>query len=252
MTFNRCRILGVPVDAVTTDQAVELVARWLDEAPAGRLITTPNPEMCVDSRKDPVFAAALSSAALAIPDGTGLIFASRRFGCRLPERVSGADLMIDICRLAAKKRRSVALIGDDSGSAESAARVLRRRFSSLKVAWAGSGGLLARQFDGTWRARKGVIEGIKAASPDVVFAAFGHGKQEIWLRSALPQLPSVRIGMGIGGTLDFVTGKAIRAPLAIRQAGFEWLWRLMREPHRAKRIFRAVVVFPWLVFFGKK
>ena len=82
--------------------------------------------------------------------------------------------------------------------------------------------------------------------------ALGHSRQERWLSENMVRLPSVRIGMGIGGSFDFISGRIKRAPLLLRQAGLEWLWRLGRQPWRIGRIFRAVAIFPLYVLFYKK
>ena len=85
--------------------------------------------------------------------------------------------------------------------------------------------------------------------PDILFVAFGHGKQEKWINEYLRDLPSVKIAMGVGGAFDYLSGQTSRAPLWMRKIGLEWLYRLIREPKRLKRIWRAVIIFP--IYFVK-
>jgi N-acetylglucosaminyldiphosphoundecaprenol N-acetyl-beta-D-mannosaminyltransferase len=92
---------------------------------------------------------------------------------------------------------------------------------------------------------------LAAYAPELLLVAFGHPKQEMWIARHLPDLPSVKVAVGIGGTLDYWSGAKKRAPQFLRSLGLEWFWRLMQEPKRWRRIFDAVVVFPSLVLWDK-
>jgi N-acetylglucosaminyldiphosphoundecaprenol N-acetyl-beta-D-mannosaminyltransferase len=194
----------------------------------------------------------LGSADLAIPDGTGLLWAARRRGTPIPERVTGTDLMQDIVALAAAGGRSIFLLGGTPRVAEKAAAELKRRYPDLIVAGAMSGGRVHHDTEGRPIADHDVIEAIRSSAPAVLFVAFGHGNQEKWIRHNLSSLPSVRLAMGVGGAFDFIIGRARRAPRSWQQIGLEWLWRLIREPRRFGRIWRAVVVFPFLILTSKR
>ncbi len=244
----RVRILGVDIDAVTRKQALAAAAAYLD-GDRGRLIFTPNPEMLVLASRDAAFKAVLNSADLAIPDGVGLLWAARRAGTPLPERVTGTDLMQDVCGLAAERQFRVFLLGGEYGEEAAAAAALRSRYAGLEVASA-PGGAVSR-VDGRWQCAPASVDGLKAFAPDVLFVAFGHGKQEKWLADNLSGLPSVRVAMGIGGAFNFLAGRSRRAPAWLRWAGLEWLWRLILEPRRWRRIWDAVVIFPFLLITDK-
>lgn len=242
-------MLGVPLDAVTRDEAMGRVEAFLCE-PRPHLVTTPNPEMLVEARKDEAFLAALRSADLAVPDGFGLLLVSRILGQPLPERISGADLLVDVCRAAARMQKNVYLLGGGEGVAARAADALKKRIPGLRVAGAMSGGKVMK--DGPEpRISAEALETVKAAAPDVLFVAFGHGTQEKWTVANLPRLPSVRLAMGVGGTFDFLAGEVRRAPAFFRKLGLEWLWRLILQPWRVKRIWNAVVVFPYLALTSR-
>jgi len=93
-----------------------------------------------------------------------------------------------------------------------------------------------------------IVKHINSVKPDILFVALGHYKQEKWIFDNLKKLKTVKLAMGVGGAFDFYSGRAERAPEHIQSSGFEWLWRLFKEPHRYKRIFTAVIVFPWKCF----
>lgn len=212
------------------------------------LVVTPNPEMLLAAERDSSFKQILKNADLKIPDGFGLVLAARfLFGAKL-NRWPGVEVMDLLCQIASEPRplsdkgrdkrgASVFLLGAAPGVAEQAGERLKRLFPKLKIA-----GVLSEPD----------LEIIDQAKPAVLLAAFGHGKQEKWLAENLPKLPSVRIGLGVGGSFDFISGRVKRAPRLLRRLGLEWLWRLLLQPRRWRRIARAVFVFPYLVWLHKK
>lgn len=244
-------ILGVPVDEVTRETALMRIATLFEDG-GPHIITTPNPEMVVDAQRDPAFMAALRKSSLAIPDGAGLVIASRFMGEPIAERVTGTDMVDDIAGLCAERGLRVYLLGGDDGVAERAAAVLRERHPGLEVAGAESGGRVLRTDGAHPEVASEVMDRVRAAAPDVLFVAFGHGTQEKWIASHLASFPGVRIAMGIGGAFDFIVGRSRRAPGLFRMTGLEWLWRLVTEPWRWRRIVKAVFVFPYLVLMRRR
>jgi len=244
------KILGVRIDAVTAAEALGKITSFLDSGP-GHYVVTPNPEMLVQATRQPRFRDALNASCLAIPDGTGLRLAARMRGRRLPERVTGTDLTDDLAALAAERGFSVFLLGAAEGVARAAAEVLRGRYPGLKVVGATDGGKVGRDAAGVPRIGEGTLAAVRQAAPDILLVAFGHGTQEEWIAAHLDGLPSVRVAVGVGGAFDFISGRVRRAPAWMRRSGLEWLWRLIQEPWRWRRIWRAVVVFPLLVLTRK-
>lgn len=243
---KRVTILGVPVDAVTREEARSRVGAMLDE-PRFHLVATPNPEMLVAADRDHEFRALLASADLNLPDGIGLVVWSRLVGKPLPERVAGSDFTLEIAGLCAERGLGLFLVGGELPRvAERAATALKKKFPALKVD-THDGGRLHSDADGKLRAEAGVVEAVRASGATVVLAAFGHGRQEKWLRDNLMDLSNVRLTMGVGGTFDFLAGDLRRAPRLLRRLGLEWLWRLVIEPRRWRRILTAVITFPYLV-----
>ena len=231
-------ILGVPIHAVTRAETLA----WVVDAVRARepkQICTPNPEFLMTARRDPAFRDVLRAADLNIPDGVGLLWAARRLGQRLPERVAGSDLVGDIAALAAQSGWRLFLLGAAPGVAERAADVLRVRHPGLTVVGTESGSPRPDDADR-------LIALITAARPDVLFVAYGAPAQDKWIAAHRQRL-DVPVSMGVGGSLDFIAGIAPRAPRWLQRLGLEWLYRLARQPWRAKRIFTAVIEFPLAV-----
>ncbi|MDD5055171.1 MAG: WecB/TagA/CpsF family glycosyltransferase [Candidatus Peribacteraceae bacterium] len=234
---DRIHILGVPIDAVTEEEAADRIAGFLDSRTQHHVMT-PNPEMLVKAHGDPYFHALLGRTALNVPDGVGLLFAARLQGKRFPARVTGVDLVVRICANPAAS--PVFFLGAAPGVAESAANALQSRVPSLQIAgtYAGSPALAEEEE---------IIGLINASGAKTLFVAFGAPVQDLWIDWVLSRLQTVRVAMGVGGAFDFLAGKQQRAPKSMQRIGLEWMWRLMKEPRRLKRIWRAVIVFPVFV-----
>lgn len=244
-------MLGVPIDGVTREEAGARVETLLDE-PRHHLVTTPNPEMLVLASRDAAFRDALHLADLAVPDGIGLVYVARLKGMRLPERVTGTDLMDDIAGIAAKRGLSAYLLGGRDDAAEDAAKMLLRRHRGLRIVGSEDGGQVSFSDDGTPVVDPVVEARILEAAPDILFVAFGHGVQERWITAHAASFPSVRLAMGVGGAFDFLAERVPRAPALLRNAGLEWLWRFGVQPWRFKRIWTAVAVFPYLALTERR
>ena len=246
----KVQILGIPIDAITRTEAQMKVERFLNER-VTHLVVTPNPEMLVDASRDERFAEVLRNADLSVPDGAGLQVAARLTGQRFPERIPGADFTEDICAIAAEKGKKVFLLGGlNEDSVTKAADALRRRHADLAVVGAEHGGEITES-DNRLSVRGAVIDRINESKADILIVGFGHRRQELWLHDNLPRLPGIQLGIGVGGTFDFISGAVHRAPASLRRVGLEWLWRLIMQPWRWRRIWKAVAVFPMLVIRGK-
>jgi N-acetylglucosaminyldiphosphoundecaprenol N-acetyl-beta-D-mannosaminyltransferase len=244
----KCNILGVEIDDLSAGEAMDLAAARL-AAGKKTFIATPNPEMVILAQKDGEFKNILNGADIKIPDGTGLAVGAKILKQALKNRVTGTDLMEGLCALSAELGYKVYLLGAQNGVAKEAAKRLNTKFVQLKIVGAEYGGRMDE-----WDNRV-IIEHINAVAPDILFVALGHGKQERWIFQNLEKLPSVKLAMGVGGAFDFFAGRIRRAPRWMRTLGLEWLWRLICEPKRYKRIFNAVIIFPWrclLYRYGRK
>lgn len=245
--MDKVAILGVNIDNLSYQEAVEQVNEFL-QSRHQHYIVTPNPEFLVKAHSDKLFKEILNYADLAVADGVGLVHAARWLGQKL-QRTTGVDLFWHLCELAQHEAAPIFLLGGDENVAEAAAAVLHKNFPRLLIVGAQSGGVVSD--DGTETSDEQLILKINQAQPKLLFVAFGQPKQEKWIFSHLDQLASVKVAMGVGGSLDFISGNVTRAPEVLRSLGLEWLYRLFKEPWRWKRIYTAVVVFPFLVLKQK-
>lgn len=246
--MDKADILGVKITKITKKEAVEKVKEFLFDY-RQHMIFTPNPEMIVLAQKDKEFKNALNHACLALPDGGGLVLISRILRNSLQEKIAGVDFMADIIRLAERRGLGIYFLGGKPGVAAKAVLKLKNEFPNLKIVGANDGGEINENGEG--ERDEEIIKLINEARPDILFAAFGHGKQEKWIFKNLEEMPSVKIAMGVGGAFNFFAGEIKRSPRILRQLNLEWLWRLILEPKRFRRIFNATIVFPWLVIKSK-
>jgi len=244
-------ILGVHVHNLSRDDIRQRLRHFLRSKKTHHVVT-PNPEFIMAAQTDPVFRRILNDASLSVPDGFGLMAAARFMGQPLASRLPGTDLVDDLARLAAETQKSMYLLGGWQGTPGRAAHRLVTAYPGLQI-------VDAHPFESAAGHRYSdtdLLRRIQRKEPDILIVAHGAPKQELWLAHHLPQLPSVRIGIGVGGALDYIAGDVPRAPALMRQTGLEWLYRLVRQPHRWPRILTATVRFPLAVaadrFRGKK
>jgi N-acetylglucosaminyldiphosphoundecaprenol N-acetyl-beta-D-mannosaminyltransferase len=202
-------------------------------------VATINPEFVVAARSDAAFAAALAGADLAVPDGAGLLLAARWVGHALRARVTGVDLCRRLASLAAERGYRLFLLGAAPGVAAAAAAAYSAANPGLVVAGTYAGSPRAEDEDE-------IVARVRAAAPHLLLVAYGAPAQDVWIARNLQRL-GVPLVMGVGGVLDYVAGRSPYAPGWLRRLGLEWLYRLIRQPWRWRRIWRAVVVFAWLV-----
>lgn len=235
----RVDVLGVGFDPVALGSAVELLVDRLRREDRTFAITA-NPEFVMLARRDAELRRVAASADLVVPDGTGVLMASRILGHPLPGRAPGRLIVEALVGRASSLGSSFYLLGAAPGVAERAAERLRGRQPGLVVA-----GAFAGSPDQSWD--DAVVERIAAAAPQVLLVAYGMPAQEKWIARNLARLPSVRIAIGVGGVLDQLAGIARVPPRAVHDVGLEWLWRLVREPRRWRRqrvlpLFAALVL----------
>lgn len=238
---GRIDILGVPVDCLTRSEVLESIRGYL-RGISQHHIATPNPEIVLEAQHNAPLLKILRSTSLNIADGVGLLWAARRHGKRIPERITGTDLLDDICSIYGLK---IFLLGAQPGVAERAAAELRRRHLDLEVVGTFAGS--PKPFD-----EDRIISMVNALKPAALFVAYGAPAQELWIARNLEKMPSVKVAMGVGGAFDFIAGVAKRAPRWMQKGGVEWLWRLARQPSRARRIFNATIMFPMRVLTKRR
>ena len=233
----RRSILGVGVHDVTEDEVVALVGRFLEEGRPAQVATV-NPEFVMAAQQNAAFCETLNSVDLAVPDGIGLIWAGRLLGTPLRGRAAGVELTRRLAALCAAHGYGLYLLGAAPGVAEEAAARLRAECPDLVIAGTYAGSPDREEEDD-------IVARIRGAAPRVLLVAYGAPQQDLWLRRNLPRLGAV-VGLGVGGTFDYISGRVPRAPAWIRRIGLEWLYRLTRQPWRWRRML-ALPMFGWSV-----
>ncbi len=235
---GRLRLLSVKVDRVNYGRALDVI-RELMTSDGCKQVVTLNPEYVMLAERNGKLLRIINAAELSVPDGIGIVWASRILGDPLPDRVTGTGLLPRICGLCVKEGRSIFLLGGEPGVAEAAAGELRSRHPDLKVAGTSSA-------DPDPATDDRIVEEINRSGADVLAVAYGCPKQDLWIDRNRDRLEGVRVAIGVGGAFDFISGQTPRAPRLMRKAGMEWLFRLWIEPQRARRM-AALPRFAWRV-----
>jgi len=235
-TRQRIRILGVAVENVVEAEAIERITDFVTEGAPHHVVTV-NPEFVMEARRNSAFRRVLAAADMATPDGVGLLLAARLHGNAFRGRVTGVALAELIAARAAERGWSMFLLGAAPGVAERAAEALQRKYPGLRIVGCYSGSPRSDE-EPAIRAR------IITAQPTVLLVAYGHPAQDLWIARNQPLL-RVPVAIGVGGVFDYLAGESPRAPAWMRRIGLEWLYRLIRQPQRWRRILVAVPQFLW-------
>ena len=241
MDVRSVRILGVRVDRVTTAQTLALIEHFIAEG-RPRQVATVNPEFVMRARRDVAFHQVLDESDLALPDGQGLLWAARLLGDPLPERVTGSDTVPLLAALGAQRGWRFFFLGAAPGVAEKAADILRAAHPGLLVVGAYAGSPDPAEEDE-------IVARVREVGPDLLFVAYGAPRQDVWIWRNKGRL-GVPVCMGVGGTFDFIAGVTPRAPAWMRAHGLEWLYRLIRQPWRWRRML-ALPEFTWRIILCK-
>jgi len=221
------RILGVRVDRISQSQTLDRFALWIAEGGSHQVVTV-NPEFVIKAQQDDAFRVVLDEADLALPDGQGLLWASRLLGAPILERVTGSDLVPRLAEWAAECGHRLCFLGASPGVAARAADVLRGRYAGVQIVDAFPGSPDAAEDEAQ-------CERIMASRPDVLLVAYGAPKQDLWIARNLARL-DIPVCIGVGGSFDFLAGVTVRAPVWMQEMGLEWLHRLLQEPWRWRRM----------------
>lgn len=239
---EKVEIVGVMIDRVTMSEAVRKLSGFL-QGERCNMVFTPNSEILMDAVKDRELEDILNKGQLVVPDGIGVVIASKFYGTPLEERVAGFDLMSRLFVLADERKSKIFMLGGKEGVAQEAAEKLKLRFPGLEVV-----GIRNGYFDSGDEAA--IIDEINKSGADILLAALGAPKQEKFIFRHHDAL-KVKIAMGVGGSLDVLAGRAQRAPDFYQKAGLEWFYRLIKEPWRLGRMMR-LPKFIILAFYDAK
>lgn len=232
------QIFGVRINNLTLEEALDKIGVLLSDGKQHHIVL-PYSVFLVEAQKDKEFREILNQADLSLADGIGPVLASYFVGKeRLRGRVIGMDL---IAALFAKFGHNTFLFGGKEGVAREAAEMIRQKAPQAKIA-------------GTLNGYTGDAEAIAAINEsraEILLVGLGMPKQEKWIYNNLRKMPAVKLAMGVGGALDFISGRVRRAPRFAQKIGLEWLWRLFAQPDQWRKTYSGIIEFSWLVIKEK-
>lgn len=231
----KLEVMGVQFDNVTMDEALER-AKALMAAPGAARVVTPNAEIVYEAMRDPALCRLLNGADLVLPDGAGVVLASKILKTPLKQKVAGVDFAGRMLEILAQTGGRVYLLGGKPGIAELAAENICKQYPGLTVCGTA---------DGYFQDEAPVVEAINRAQPDFLFVCLGAPKQELFMERHSGEL-QVGLMAGLGGSLDAFAGTVKRAPQWMINCSLEWLYRLIKEPRRFGRMLR-LPKFLWAV-----
>lgn len=237
--MNKEQILGISVCTTTYENLKQIVEKDI-KLNKKSFIVAINPEKILKSRKDKDLANLLNGATYQIPDGIGIVYASKIKRGKIKSRITGIDSMEMLCELSNEKGYKIFLYGAKKEVVEKARDELRKKYSNIKI---------VGTMDGYEKDNTKICDAINKSKADIIFVALGSPKQELWIRDNMTKL-CPKIYQGVGGSFDVFSGNIKRAPNWMQKSGLEWFYRLIKEP---KRIFRQVKLlnFLLLIIFSK-
>ena len=236
---DRKQILGVGFDDLDMDTAY---AEFISFMKGNKLrkVYTPNPEFLLNARKDSAFRDILNSGDLVLPDGIGVIICSRILNRPIRQRVRGVDFVHKCLDGSKNNPFSIFLLGASLENCRSAAQNIAKNYPGVNVLGYQTGYYTA-DFEYS------IVKRISVLSPDLLLVALGSPRQEKFIEKYSNELANVKCAIGVGGTIDVLSGNVKLAPPMIRKAGVEWLYRLIKEPKRFVRIARLPVVILYAI-----
>ncbi|MBO8158002.1 WecB/TagA/CpsF family glycosyltransferase [Thermosyntropha sp.] len=223
---KKIEILGCFIDAVDSRDALQKAEEFILQGIPSHVITL-NAEIAYAASSDPELKKIINKADLVTPDGIGIVWAARRKGYDLKERVTGIDMVYNLSELASEKGYKVFLLGAAPGVAEKAAENLQLKYPDLIICGTRDGYFREEEVDE-------VIDEIRNLSPHILMVALGAPKQEFFINRYKERL-EVPLCLGVGGSFDVISGLKKRAPEIMIKLNLEWLYRLVLEPKRLKR-----------------
>jgi N-acetylglucosaminyldiphosphoundecaprenol N-acetyl-beta-D-mannosaminyltransferase len=242
----RVEMFGVEIDPLRMDQAVAQILAWVaDSAGRCRYVVTPNVDHVVMLQHHAGLRAAYQDAGMVLADGAPVLWSSRLLSQPLPERVAGSDLVPALFASATDQQPlRVYLLGAAPGVAERAAANIGHGWPAIEVVGTYSPPLGFERDD---KENEAILSRLAAAQPDILIVGLGAPKQELWVHKHRDRLPA-KVALCVGATIDFLAGERSRAPIWMRDAGLEWLYRVASEPRRlASRYAKDAIIFPRLL-----
>jgi N-acetylglucosaminyldiphosphoundecaprenol N-acetyl-beta-D-mannosaminyltransferase len=236
------RIFSIPIEGYSAEHIIKHV----EDATEPTWIITANPEILLTAKHNASYAKAIKSATMRTVDGFGLWLVLLLKG-KKTVRLTGVELSEHLLQYASQHQLTVSMLGGSEGIAKKAAEHTKAAYPDLTLTYE-QGGYVDEEGNEDLESQAARSR-IATTAPHILFVAFGHPKQEMWIAKHIQEFPTVKVVVGVGGTFDFWSGTKKRAPIWMQTIGMEWLWRLIQEPHRWKRIWNAVAIFPFAALF---
>jgi N-acetylglucosaminyldiphosphoundecaprenol N-acetyl-beta-D-mannosaminyltransferase len=225
--MGKTEIFGVKFDDLTPDEALEKIQGF---------VVLPYSEFIVRAQKDEEFRNILNSADFCLCESRGLYLMARLMGKKLKGNINGVELITALNSKLKIKNSKLFLFGGREDVVKKTAEKLGDSVIS---------------YEHGYQDDKMVIDKINSIKPDVLLVGLGSPKQEKFIFENLKKMPSVKLAIGVGGAFDFISGRTKRAPRILQRIGLEWLWRLISEPRRVKRIYNGVFKLGFLAIKEK-
>ena len=221
------QVMTITFDNITMEEAVGTAMGHIAARSRCRVVT-PNAEFALEAKKNPRFLNILNTSQLVLADGISVVLASKIIGDPMQGRVTGVGFAQALAAAMAEEGKSLFLLGAKPGVAEKAAQRLQETYPGLKI---------AGTHDGYFKEDGPVVDVINAAHPDALLVCLGAPKQEYFMEDHDAEL-EVPVMAGLGGSMDVLAGNVQRAPEFYQKHGLEWLYRLVKEPQRWRRMIK--------------
>lgn len=239
--MNKEQYLGVNVSTLTYDEVIEDLKKRMDARKKSTIIAV-NPEKFIAAGKNELVKDLINSSTYQIPDGIGVIIASKLKGGTITSRVTGIDMMERLLEFAAVENHSIFMYGAKEEVVTKAKQNIEAKFPHLNIAGYANG--YEKDMDA-------LVKKINDSKAEILFVALGSPRQELWIREHMNKLPNVLVFQGVGGSFDVFAGHVKRAPKFFRNMGLEWFYRLITDPKRFKRQL-ALPKFLFKIMFSPK
>lgn len=246
------KILKIGLHITHLERVTKFVAERLEDKEKFYIVT-PNPEIVLKAHKSSFLARIITDSDISVPDGIGLKFAAKFIDGTDLNIIPGRKLFWDILKIANTKSSRITLYGGWEGDTQKTKEEIEKTFKNLKIQ-----AITPPVYDENCtpvnpeerKKHKSCMGKVKIFQPDLIFVGLTTPKQEKWIRKNFFNLQATG-AMTVGGTFSYIAGSSKKPPAWMEKLGLEWLWRVLTNPKRIKRILNAVIVFPWKVFLWK-
>lgn len=219
------KYLGVSVIPLTYDEIIADIKLRIESGEKSTIIAV-NPEKCITAEKDERVKELINEATYQIPDGVGILIASRLKGGQIRSRVTGVDMMQRLLKFATDENKKVYMYGAKEEIVLGAKNRIENKFPGIQI---------VGYSDGYVQVNDALLHDINQSEAEILFVALGSPRQELWIRENKDKLKTVKVFQGVGGSFDVFSGHVKRAPSFFRKLGLEWFYRLITDPKRFKR-----------------